>query len=131
MDMRRISMRMHGRPVMERREASPRTRRRIFGVMVLVALALGGLPACARTSIENVPVAASGLPKPRLILVHDFATSATDVAFDRGLVARFRQAVSLTPEEEQRTKIEQEVARILTTHIVKELGAFKIPVQPA
>jgi Domain of unknown function (DUF4410) len=124
-------MREHGRPLLERREAGHRARRRTLGAMVALGIALGGLHGCARTSVEQVPVQTTGLPKPQLIVVHDFAVSATDVALDRGLVARFRQAVSLTPQEEQRLKVEQEVSRVLTTHLVKELGSLGIPVQPA
>src|SRR5262245_54836752 len=102
-------MHQHGSHGMEPGEAR-RLRARVQGIGAIAALGLTlvGPLGCARTSVENVPIEASGLPKPQLILVHDFATSATDVALDRGLVARFRQAVSLTPEEEQRLTIEQE-----------------------
>jgi hypothetical protein len=123
-------MREHGR---DERTAAGRRRpqRWTLGALAALGIALTALYGCARTSVENVPVETSKLPKPELVLVHDFAVSATDVAFDRGLVARFRQMVSLTPQEEQRMKVEEEVSRVLTTHLVKELKSLGIPVQPA
>src|SRR5262245_58501355 len=107
--------------------ASQRLRRLGLGWALALGFALAGLAGCARTSVEQVEVKAVGMPKPQLIVVHDFSVSATDVALDRGLVARFREAVSLTPQEEQRLKIEQEVAGVLATHLVKELAELGIP----
>ena len=48
-------------------------RRRVRNAL-MVTLALAGVAACARTSVENVNVRAVGLPKPQLIVVHDFGS---------------------------------------------------------
>ena len=124
----RIQRESNGREAGQCRQTRSRRPRRLgLGGMLALGLTLAGLAACARTSVEQQEVRAVRLAKPQLIIVHDFAVSATDVALDRGLVARFREAVSMTPEEEQRLKIEQEVAAVLAEHLVKEVGELGIP----
>ena len=55
--------------------------------VVVMGLALA-VTACARTSVENVNSRAIGLPKPQLIVVHDFGVSPGDVSLDSAIGAR-------------------------------------------
>jgi hypothetical protein len=50
----------------------------------LAALVVGLtiLTACARTSVESVSNTTAKLPRAQLIVVHDFAVTAGDVALD-------------------------------------------------
>ena len=99
-----------------------------FGWLFIVGLALVGVSSCARTSVENVDVRAAGLPRPQLIVVHDFAVSADAVELDHAIGARALEAVKGEPEVQAHIKIGTEVAKVLTENLVKEIGSkFRIP----
>jgi len=99
--------------------------------MVIVGLAAASIAACARTSVENVSSRAIGLPKPQLIVVHDFGVSAGDVALDSGVGARLKLMIRETPAAEEEVKIGREVARIVTENLVKEISKLGVPAVPA
>ena len=99
--------------------------------MVIVGLAAASIAACARTSVENVSSRAIGLPKPQLIVVHDFGVSAGDVALDSGVGARLKLMIRETPAAEEEVKIGREVARIVTENLVKEISKLGLPAVPA
>jgi len=99
--------------------------------VVIVGLAVASLAACARTSVENVSSRAIGLPKPQLIVVHDFGVSAGDVALDSGVGARLKLMIRETPAAEEEVKIGREVARIVTENLVKEISKLGLPAAPA
>ena len=101
-------------------------RRRVRNA-VMVTLALAGVAACARTSVENVNVRAVGLPKPQLIVVHDFGVTPGDVALDSAIGARLTQMAQSTPASEQEVKVGREVARIVRESLVKEISKLGIP----
>lgn len=101
-------------------------RRRVRNAL-MVTLALAGVAACARTSVENVNVRAVGLPKPQLIVVHDFGVTPGDVALDSAIGARLTQMVQSTPASEQEVKVGREVARIVRESLVKEISKLGIP----
>jgi len=101
---------------------------RIRVLFTATALALAGLAGCARTSVENVQQAPSTqLPRPDLVIVHDFGVTAGDVALDRAAGARLIDAMKTTPEAEQQLKLGREVTRIVTEHLVKQISALGIP----
>lgn len=93
----------------------------------MVGLILIGLSGCGRTSVESVDVKAGGLPRPQLIVVHDFAVSASAVALDSAIGARALEAVKGEPEVQAHLRIGEEVAKILTENLVKEIGKLGIP----
>ena len=99
--------------------------------MVILGLAVASLAACARTSVENVSSRAIGLPRPQLIVVHDFGVSAGDVALDSGVGARLKLMMRETPAAEEELKIGREVARIVTENLVKEISKLGLPAVPA
>ncbi|HYB42579.1 MAG TPA: DUF4410 domain-containing protein [Candidatus Methylomirabilis sp.] len=100
------------------------------GVCV-IALALMAWAGCARTSVEHVDVRATGMPRPDLIIVHDFAVSPEQVALDQGVASRIGQMVKDTPEAEAQQKVGQDVARAVTEKLVAEILKLGIPAEPA
>jgi hypothetical protein len=95
--------------------------------IAVAALALAGFAGCARTSVENVNVRAVGLPRPLLIIVHDFAVSPSAVALDTAIGSRILEAVQGNPEAEEQLKIGREVARVVTENLVAEISKLGIP----
>jgi len=83
---------------------------RELGLVFIVGLALITVSSCARTNVENVDVRAAGLPRPQLIIVHDFAVSADAVALDSAIGARALEAVKGEPEVQAHIKVGAEVA---------------------
>jgi len=102
-------------------------RRGVRIVVMVVALGLAGVAGCARTSVENVDVRSGGLPRPQVIVVHDFGVSAGDVSLDSAIGARLIQMVGETPASEEQLKMGREVARIVTENLVKEIGKLGLP----
>jgi hypothetical protein len=100
-------------------------------VAVAVGLALAGMAACARVSTEDVAVRAYNLPKPTLIVVHDFTVAASDVALDTGIRSRLLQLERGTPAADEQFRVGQEVARVLAESLVKDIQTLGIPTAPA
>jgi len=98
---------------------------------LLTGLALAGLAGCARTSVENVNVQAVGFPRPQLIVVHDFAVSPDAVTPDSAIGSRIVETVKGTPEAEEQMRIGQEVAKVVTDNLVKEISKLGIPAASA
>jgi hypothetical protein len=94
---------------------------------VVLALAATAAAACARTSVENVNRPAVGLPRPEIIVVHDFGITPGDVALDGAIGARLLRMAQETPASEQELKTGREVARIVTENLVKEISKLGIP----
>jgi hypothetical protein len=75
--------------------------------------------------------ATTRLPRPDLIVVHDFAVTAADVALDGAMGARLLRMVEETQASRQEIKTGREVARIVTERLVKEIAQLGIPAIPA
>jgi hypothetical protein len=95
--------------------------------VVVAGLALVGLAACARTSVEQGDVKALGLPRPQLIIVHDFGVSPSAVALDTAIGARILEVVKGNPEADEHLKIGQAVARVVTDNLVVGISKLGIP----
>jgi hypothetical protein len=111
---------------MRNEPAGARVVRRV-GLAAIVGLTLVGPFGCGRTSVESVDVKAGGMPRPQLIVVHDFAVSADAVALDRAIGARALEAVKGEPSVQAHIRIGEEVAKVLTENLVKEIGKLGIP----
>jgi len=105
--------------------------RRAVRSVVVMGLALAGVTGCARTSVENVNVQAAGLPRPQLIIVHDFGVSPGDVSLDSAIGARITEMAKGTPEADEQLKVGREVAKVVTENLVKEIRKLGIPAEPA
>src|SRR5262245_35998003 len=99
--------------------------------LALTAIALTVMAGCARVSTESVQKSIDVLPRPQLILVHDYQVSQDKVQLDSAISSRVKRTVEGTREAEDRLKIEQEVSRALTTTLVDEIRKLGIPTEPA
>jgi Domain of unknown function (DUF4410) len=99
--------------------------------LALAAMALTVMAGCARVSTESVLKSTDRLPRPELILVHDYQVSRDEVQLDSALSSRVERAVKSTPEAEDQLKVEQEVSRALTATLVDEIRKLGIRAEPA
>ena len=105
-----------------------RARMRVAAFVGLMAgLSLATFAGCARTSVQDVNVQGVGMPRPSLIVVHDFAVSADAVVPDQAIGSRIIDMVKETPSGEQRLKISHDVARVVTDNLVQEIAKLGIP----
>ena len=86
---------------------------RVRAALLVVAAPFLFAAACARTSVQSVNERAVGLPKPQIIVVHDFGVTPGDVSLDSAIGARLMQMAQSTPASEQELKVGREVARIV------------------
>jgi hypothetical protein len=107
-----------------------RIRHAVLGGLA-AGLVLAVLAGCARTSVQDVNVQALGLPRPSMIVVHDFAVSADAVVPDQAIGARIIDMVKDTQSGEQRLQISRDVARIVTNNLVEEIAKLGLPVVSA
>src|SRR5262249_48719325 len=99
--------------------------------LALAAIALVVMTGCARVSTESVQKSVDVLPRPQLILVHDYRVSRDKVELDSAISSRVKRTVKGTPEADDQLRIEQEVSRALTTTLVDEIRKLGIPAEPA
>ena len=95
--------------------------------VAVVLMVVVGVSGCGRTSVDSVDVKATGLPRPQLVVVHDFAVSASAVALDTAIGARVMEALKGNEEIQDHVKAGREVAKVLTETLVKEVGKLGIP----
>ena len=109
-----------------------RRARRVARSAVVAALALAGIAGCARTSVQDVNVQApAGLPRPQLVIVHDFAVAPGQVALDSAVGSRLMSMMKETPESAQQLEVGQKVAGLVTRYLVQEISQAGIPAVPA
>jgi hypothetical protein len=104
---------------------------RAVRVALVAGLSLLLASACARTSVQDVRVMASGLPRPSVVLVHQFAASGGVVALSGGLLSRAMEAVESTPEAQQREQVAQQVTQVLAQKLVKRIQDLGLPAELA
>jgi hypothetical protein len=97
----------------------------------LAAMALALMAGCAQVSTEYVQKSTDRLPRPQLILVHDYKASPDEVELDSAISSRVERAVKGTPEADDQLKVEQEVSRALTATLVDEIQKLGIRAEPA
>ena len=105
-------------------------RRTLVRFIEVALLSVAVMAGCARTSVQDVQMTAPGLPRPQLIVVHDFVTSPSAVSLDRAIGARVLRMAQEQPIASDEEKIAQEVARIVTENLVKSISALGLPAQP-
>jgi Domain of unknown function (DUF4410) len=97
----------------------------VAGVSLLLAT------ACARTSVQDVQVMASGLPRPSVVLVHPFAASGGVVTLSGGVLSRAMEAMENTPEAQQREQVARQVTQVLAQKLVKRIQDLGLPAELA
>jgi len=98
--------------------------------LALAAVALTVMPGCARVSTGAVQMSTDRLPRPELILVHDFQVSPDKVQLDSAISSQIKRAVKGN-EAEDRLEVEQEVSRDLTKTLVDEIQKLGLRAEPA
>ena len=99
-----------------------------FALAVMALIVMAG---CAQVSTQYVEKSTDRLPRPQLILVHDYQVSRDEVQLDSAISSRVERTVKGTPEAEDKLKVEQEVSRALTTTLVDEIRKLGIRAEPA
>jgi hypothetical protein len=104
--------------------------RRLVLACLAGAVALAGA-ACARTSVEPDVQAVGRIPRPQMIYVHDFAVSPSAVTLDSAIGSRVLSMMKDTPESAQQLEVGQQVAKVVTENLVKEIAKLGIPASAA
>jgi len=104
---------------------------KVWSAASVVGLTLTLIAGCARVSTQDVMMRGPGLPKPELIIVHDYQVSRDEVQLDSGIGSRIERLVQGTPEEQDRVKLEQSVVRAGTTTLVEEIRKLGLRAEPA
>src|SRR5262245_41198625 len=99
--------------------------------LTLAGMALTVMAGCARVSTQNVQNSTDRLPRPEVILVHDYHVSRDEVELDSAISSRLKRAMKGASEAEDRLKAEQEVSRALTTTLVDEIRKLGVQAEPA
>lgn len=87
----------------------------LAGLLLLPVIQLG----CAKATVTQTRMAPGELPKPDMVIVHDFAVTSAEVKLDQGLASSLNK--SANPAEEE-VKIGRLVADALSKHLARELN---------
>jgi len=79
------------------------------------------LSACARTHIASERSTSSALPKPGLIVVHDFSVSPDQVALDHTIGLRLQELAGTQTDTGERLKLAQKIASLVATNVANDL----------
>lgn len=85
----------------------------------LVALLF--LSACARTQVSSERSTSSSIPKPGVIVVHDFSVSPDQVALDHTIGLRLQELVGTQTDAGERLKLAQRIASLVATNVASDL----------
>jgi hypothetical protein len=91
------------------------------------------LTACARTQISSERSTSSKIPKPGVIVVHDFSVSPDQVALDHTIGLRLQELVGTQTDSVERLKLAQKIASLVATNVVtdlKKLGYESVVASP-
>lgn len=79
------------------------------------------LSACARTNVDHRTTETRRLPKPDLVVVHDFSVSPDQVALDHNIGLRLQEVMGSQTEASERLRVAREISRIVSQELVKDL----------
>lgn len=81
------------------------------------------MAGCAPTKVETMQEYSGKdpLPRPTLVLVHDFAVSPDDVSLNSGPLARLARVFKDAPASEEQIKVGRAVAQALSDGLVEEM----------
>ena len=92
--------------------------------LVVVALMIGG---CASAKVSPTKTASRELPRPDVIIVHDFAVTPAEVELDKGLMAKIYRDNPGAPATSEELRVGHIVAQKLSEKLVAELTKAGIP----
>ncbi|MFZ0826616.1 MAG: DUF4410 domain-containing protein [Verrucomicrobiia bacterium] len=98
----------------------------------LAGCVIGLFAGCASTQVTSQSEYEGFLPKPRQVLVHNFAVSPEEVTLDSGITADIQGLVDKAPPRtDQERVIGRQVADALANHLVTEIQALGLPASRA
>jgi hypothetical protein len=106
---------------------------RDVAIRTLGIFLFGVLIGC-RATTENVMTYGGQLPRPQRIVVYDFTATPGDVQLQSGLGGRIKESMREaegTSIAEQQTKLQQDIAKLMTTQLVQEIRKLGLPVESA
>ncbi len=106
-------------------------RRRSLAMSGLAISVLALVTGC-RATTQDVVTYGGQLPRPQLVVVHDFTSLPGEVQLDTGIASRLReQAMQGTPLNEQQVQLRQKVTAIMSAQLVQEVRKLGMPAQSA
>ena len=100
--------------------------------LTLAGCVIGLFAGCASTNVTSQSEYQGFLPKPRQVLVYNFAVSPDEVTLDSGITADIQGLVEkATPRTDQERAIGRQVADALANHLVTEIQALGLPASRA
>ncbi len=98
----------------------------------LAGWAISLLAGCASTDVTSDSEYQGFLPKPKQVLVYDFAVSPDEVELNSGIAADLQNLVEKAPPRtDQERAIGRQVAEALANHLVTEIQALGLPARRA
>jgi hypothetical protein len=98
----------------------------------LAGCVIGLFAGCASTNVTSQSEYQGFLPKPKQVLVYDFAVSPDEVTLDSGITADIQGLVDKAPPRtDQERAIGRQVADALANHLVTEIQALGLPASRA
>src|SRR5262245_34916373 len=85
---------------------------------VAAALILAG---CARTSVQSLSSVTTPMPKPDVIVVHDFSVSSDQVELDHTIGLRLQEMIGSQTDAGERMKVARQIAALVTKDVVADL----------
>ncbi len=98
----------------------------------VAACVIGLFAGCASTDVTSESEYEGFLPKPKQVLVYNFAVSPDEVVLDSGITADIQGLVDKAPPRtDQERAIGKQVADALANHLVTEIQALGLPASRA
>ena len=96
------------------------------------AATLGVLLLAGCTTVQTTYEATDGaLPKPDMVVVYNFAGSASEVKMDSGVLAKIGDSMDQTPLEDAEVQTGRKVADALAGKLVEQIQAMGLPAMRA
>jgi len=112
-------------------EIKMKIKNQIVQQLIIAGCAIGFLAGCASTNVTSDSEYQGFLPKPKQVLVYNFAVSPDEVTLDSGISADIEDLVNKTPRTDQERAIGRQVADALANHLVTEIQALGLPASRA
>jgi Domain of unknown function (DUF4410) len=77
--------------------------------------------SCARTKITRVSSTSETLPKPGMVIVHDFSVSPDQVALDHTIGLRLQELIGSETDAKERLRVAQKIASLVSSNVVQDL----------
>ena len=107
-------------------------KKQIFLKLSIVGCVIGLFTGCASTDVTSQSEYQGFLPRPRQVLVYNFAVSPDEVTLDSGIGADIQGLVEKAPPRtDQERAIGRQVADALANHLVTEIQALGLPASRA